>query len=470
MESISGSHRLSRDQDISYMASFERGRRSNALRLMPDSSLLNFADSTAMQAASFQLSYRWRGLKATMTYLEENHALSDAAHSVLSRDIILGVRYKAKVSHKLDLLLSVNHDDQLPWYRVDTSDPSLLAANTGNQRTSALGMLSYRPMTWLTFNLGTEGWYQHTAYTTRMPGAVFTLNGKDAIDMKDGALFGELEVAGKPGILSGGYRIEGNDLAGNFASPRLAYSKIFGPVNIKLAWSSAFRGPTVMNLNYGPPDEVLKAEYTTTKEAELGLRIGKSVSLTANAYDTRTTDPIAYVNDPSTGERYLNRDAAGSTGIDARFSIETKRTTLLAGFGKNDPGPMTGMKELLPDSTFTGTIGLPATRAYLILSWDIRPSLTLRGKGMWSSEVTSFQYASDDIKALPEAVVWPTELILNAGLTWRPGNSNRISIAADCRDLLDNGSTLVSPTMDVLTPFARNGRSFSLALSYKFVQ
>lgn len=470
MESVSGAHRLSRDQDISYMVSFEQGRRSNALRLMPDSSLLNFADSTVMQAVSFQLSYRWRGLKATMAYLQESYGVSDAAHAIMSRDIILGLEYKAKLSHKVDALLRFNHDDQLPGYLLDTSDPALLATNTGDQRTSILGTVSYRPMTWLSLDLGTEGWHQRTEYTTRMPGAVFVLNGKDAIEMNDGAVFGEIELAGKPGIFSGGYRIEGNELAGRSASPRLAYSKILGPVNIKLAWSSAFKQPTLMNLNYGPPDEALKAEYATTKEAELGFRLGKSVSLTANVYDTQIKDPIAYVNDPLTGERWINRDAAGSTGIDARFSVETKRTTVLAGLGTNDPIATKPTGELLADSTIKGSLGLPATRAYLVLAWDVRPSLTLRGKGTWSSEVTSFQYTGNDPKALPKAVVWPTELVLNAGLTWRPGNSNRLSIAADCRNLLDTERTLVSPTTDVLVPYALNGRSFTLGISYKFVQ
>ncbi len=470
LESVSGSFRISRDQDLSYMASFEHGRRSNALRLMPDSSLLNFADSTMMQASSFQLSYRWRGFKATMAYLEESYGVSDAAHSIMSRDIILGLQYKVKASRKVDGLLRFNHDAQVPWYRLDTTDPSLLAANTANQRVSALAMMSYKPTMWLTFNLGTEDWFQHTAYTTRMAGAEFALNGKDAINMQDGSIFGEVELAGKPGILSGGYRIEGNDLAGQFASPRLAYSKIFGPVNIKFAWSSAFKEPTVMNLNYGPPDAALKAEYATTKEAELGFRLGKSISLTANAYDTRIKDPITYMNDPLTGKRYYNRDAAGSTGIDARFSVETKRTTVLAGYGINDPIAMGNTGELVSDSTVKGVLGLPATRAYLVLAWDVLPSLTLRGKAVWSSEVTSLQYTSTDPKAQPEAMVWPTVLVLNAGITLRPANSNRLSIAADCRNLLDNQRTLVSPTTDVLTPYALNGRSFVVALSYKFVQ
>ncbi|MEO8733884.1 MAG: TonB-dependent receptor plug domain-containing protein, partial [Flavobacteriales bacterium] len=144
LESVSGSFRISRDQDLSYMASFEHGRRSNALRLMPDSSLLNFADSTMMQASSFQLSYRWRGFKATMAYLEESYGVSDAAHSILSRDIILGLQYKVKASRKVDVLLRFNQDAQVPWYRLDTTDPSLLAANTANQRTSALAMMSYK--------------------------------------------------------------------------------------------------------------------------------------------------------------------------------------------------------------------------------------------------------------------------------------------------------------------------------------
>jgi outer membrane receptor for ferrienterochelin and colicin len=51
-------------------------------------------------------------------------------------------------------------------------------------------------------------------------------------------------------MLNAGYRVEHNSLSGNFAAPRVAYTKVWGPMHMKLLWSQAFKTPTIANLNY----------------------------------------------------------------------------------------------------------------------------------------------------------------------------------------------------------------------------
>lgn len=469
MESVSGSHRLSRDQEISYMVSNERGRRSNAIRLLPDSTLLNFGDSTGMRTSTFQFNYRWRQLKLAMAFFEETYHLSNVSYGVQSRAVMFGLRYNARIARKLELSLRMDHSDQLPWQYINTTDPALQASNTENQRTSGRAVLSYKPIDWLTGRLGVDGYYQHSAYSLGNDGEVFNLNNEHSITMTDYAVFGELAVAGKPGMLTGSYRIEHNSLAGNFAAPQFAYTKVLGPMNVKVLWGRSFRIPTVMNLNYTPENEVLQPEYATTKAVELGAKFSKAISATVNLYDTRIQDPVEYVHHPVALDGYRNVKPTGTKGLDARFSWETKRITVLAGLGVNEHIAGATDPELsLADSTGQGYFGLPAQRAFLVVSCDVLHSLTLRAKALWADRKWSYQIAPGPEGDL-QLIEWPEELTFNAGLTWRPLNSDRLSIDADVRDLLDTGRTLVNPST-ITPPFALNGRTWSMKLIYKFIK
>ncbi len=469
-ESISGSHRLSRDQEISYMGSNERGRRSNALRLLPDSTLLNFADSTELRTSSFQLNYRWRSLKLSIAFIEETYGLSQQSYSLQSRAVMFGIGYDLKLSRKLELGLHLDHSDQLPWFHLNSTDPELLAANTENQHMQGRAILSYRPTPWLTGRIGVESYYQHTTFSMRSDGELFKMNDAHSIDMVDNAVFGQVALAGKPGMLSGSYRIEHNSLAGAFASPQIAYTKVLGPLNMKVLWGRSFRTPTVMNLNYSLGNEALRPEQATTKAAELGAKLGKTASVSVNVYNTQIDNPVMYVYAPAGTAGYRNGMPTGTKGVDARFNWETKRTTIMGGFGTFQRISMASDPELAQDSTGAVYPGLPANRAFLVVSWDAHTSFTLRAKAMWNDSRWSYGNTVAPDGAL-QLVEWPEELILSAGLTWHPWSSNRLGIELDVKNLLDTEQSIVAPVSTNYTPapFALNGRTVAMRFTYKFV-
>ncbi|MGV9012034.1 MAG: TonB-dependent receptor plug domain-containing protein [Flavobacteriales bacterium] len=465
--SVSGAHRLSRDQEISYMTSHESGRRSNAFRMLPDSTSLNFADSTATQANTFQFNYKWRDLQATMLYMDQVSSISDAVYSVEQRDLILGLSFDHKLSRKFEIRARVNHADQLPWYYVNVSDPDLLATNTNNQRTSGRASFIYKPAKWLSARVGTQLYHQNSTFYQRSGEALYTINEKRSITMDDAAVFGEIALSGKPGLLSAGYRMEHNSLSGSFFAPRVAYTKVWGPVHFKLLCSQAFKAPTIANLNYATGDKPLLAEKILTKEAEIGIKLFHGFNLNLNAYNTVVSDPIIYEFNAKTGDYYTNRPSSGTTGFDGRVSFENKRLTAMAGYGINQPLPGTDVPEMeLPDG-YAAFQGIPASRGYLLVSFDLLPVITLRAKSTWRDRTWSYQYVSGDTLSL---VAWPEELIFQAGITLHPGKSRRLSIDMDCRNMTDVDRTLVSPNNNATTPFGLNGREWTMALTYKFVQ
>ena len=467
---FSGAHRIGIDQDISYLASHTRGRRSNALRLLPDSTLLDFADSTGMEATSFQLNYRWKDLKASVVYMEETFAVSDAQYSMHLSDLLIGIEYSRKLGQLVDMVVKLDHTDQKPWNHVNTNDPVRSATNTNNQRTSAYGSVTYRPWHWLSARLGANAFHQHTAYTAREATPEFRMSGGPAVDMNDVALFMEVGVRGKFGALSAGYRYEFNDLSGQFVAPRVGYTKVLGRFHMKLLYGEAFRSPTVMNLNYSAADTSLRAERVTTYEGELGVKIGNVTSLTVNGYGTSITDPIVRATSGPEINTFVNREGAGSTGADVRFNTETKRTTILAGYGLYQTMDDARVAEYqLPDSLSSGFQGLPTQRAFLVLAYQISPSLTLHSRTTWRSELWSYQRTTTSGTAL-EPVRSPEELIVNAGLIIRPKASARITLNLGCRNVLDQQRTLLSPMGNGNTPFALNGREWTFSFIYRFVQ
>ena len=468
--SLSGAHRLSRDHEISYLIASTRGRLSNAHGLLPDGTPISYQDSTDAVATSFQFNYRWKQLKAFMSFQEENTDVSDALHQVLFRNVLFGAEYRRTLSKSLELTAKLVHADQSPWFHLNTINTDELTTNAENQRTSASLFLSYKPTNWLNLRVGAQAYHQRTRFQVNTPEAIFSLNGTPALAMNDGAAFAEATIHGVWGNLTAGQRVEHNDLAGDFTAPRLAYTLARGRFHGKLLWSKAFRIPTVMNMNYGPADGSLIAEHVTTTEAELGTKLGSSGQLSINIYETRIEDPIVHRYDSSATGSYVNRTSSGTKGFDLRFSIDREKWTVLAGFGMQRAITDADIPEhMLPDSISSGYQGIPSARAFAVVAWDASSHFTLRTRAQWQDAMWSYQY-QDTQQADLVLMEWPSELLLNAGLTIRPNGKDRLAIDLGCTNILDQERLVLSPSTNALSPLRLNGREWTLAVVFKFMQ
>lgn len=464
---ISGSQRLGREQEMSYLASYGRGQRSNALRQLPDGTWLNYADSTATQANTFQFNYRWRNLQATMLYMDQTSAVSNAAYGIQQRDIILGLTYQRRILRNFDVLARLNHADQLPWYYVNTSDQRLLATNANNLRTSCRAFIGYKPNKTFSLHIGAQFHHQESTFYLRSGQAVFNINGNRSLAMDGGAVFALASFNTKAGLLGAGYRLEQNSLAGAFRAARLSYTKVLGPINLKALWNTGFKVPPVMNINYALPGSTVLAETADTKELELGAKLFRGLHVTVNAFRTQVANPAVYIYDALAGDRYGSRPRTATEGLDVRITYESKKTTVLAGYGQNRPMEDIDVPELALPPGHEALQGIPAARGYVAASFEVLPSLTLRAKATWKDRAWSFQYTGGDTLSLME---WPAETVISAGITIRPKRSARFTIDLDCLNMADTRRYILGPTANGIIPFALNGREYTMALTYKFVK
>ena len=291
---VSGNNSLGLEQEVSYLASIHRGKRSNRQYTLPDGRAMDLGDSTAGQAACFQFGYRWRTLRAHVYYMDDNYEVSDGGYSVRMRDVILGLEQRKTIGERLSFGWKFSHADQIPWYYVNTTDDQRIGSNTSNVRTSVMGHGGYKPAKWFDLRLGVQAYRQISTFFVRN-GPRFMMNDGRTIAMHDIAFFTEVVSSGRLGDLSAGFRYEMNDLSGMFMAPRASYSKVAGRWHMKALASRAFKVPTIMNLNYGPADGTIAAEYANTLEMEMGIRTSDRDQLTGNLYRTSIQDPIVYV-------------------------------------------------------------------------------------------------------------------------------------------------------------------------------
>lgn len=466
--SISGAQRLSGQQDISYLVSRAQGNRSNASYPLPDGMPVNLADSTGFTANTFQLAYRWRNLKASTTYMEEQFHVAGQHYLVQMRDVMFALEQRTDLGRKLQLAWLASIADQAPWYYLNTDAPEQLASNTTDQRISAQAMFIYKPWECLSLRLGGQGYNQTTTYQWQGAEDSQDFNGKPSISFHSLAWIAEAAWHNRLGDLMAGYRQEEHALAGRFAAPRFAFTRVIGRFHGKLLWTEGYRIPALMNLAYGPGDMRMQAEHAATAEAELGFRFGKAIRLTANAYRTAITNPIVYSTGGPELDNYTNRPFSGTEGMDGRLQLEARHISLLAGAGAYRVLQGTDLPEAqinLPGATTFRA--LPGLRAFAALAVEAKPWLSLRGRAQWQSTRWSLQHTGAPDPGLVE---WPAAALLNTGITLRPGQKRRLVIDLGCDNLLDTPNVLLDPQSNLLMPFRRNGRQWTLGLTYKFVQ
>ncbi len=465
---LNGAHRISGQQEFSYIASVSRGNRSNANYLLGDSTAVNLADSTGYEANTFQLGYRWKSLKASAAYLEERHHVAGAPYVVQNRDLLLSLEQRTRLLPQLELEWRATHSEQAPWNFLNTDVPEELASNTTNQRTTAQATLAYKLWDKLTLRIGGQGYLQQSAYQWRGEGSAVFRNGQPTIHFNSLAWYMEAGWRSKIGALTAGFRQEHNELVGSFFAPRIAYTKVIGRFHGKLLWGQAYRIPSIMNITYGPLEESLKGETVTNLEAEAGLRIGHALRITANGYRTSVTNPIVYATEGLFIDNYINRSQSGTYGVDGRIQAETRKASFMAGIGSYRPLPGSDLKESTVEAPGAEALqGLPNMRVLAAIGFDATPWASLHGRLFWQSSAWSLQ----GYNGAPAALVhWPQQTDLFLGISLKPDKERRLRADIGCSNVLDEARVLVNPQSNNLMPFQLSGRQWQLGLSYKFVK
>jgi outer membrane receptor for ferrienterochelin and colicin len=468
---LSGQHRVSPDTELDYQAGLVLGQRFAPKGQLADGSPISYQDSSGNQTLSGFFRVLHKGFQGQFYVNDHMVSVSDALYDVQMRTVATQGTKRLTIGRKAQFDLTAHYRVQLPWSYTGLVSVDEYRTNTLDQRVSLNGTFLFKVNKALQLTWGISGYSDHFKYQDHHPEAVFAINGRRRIAVNDLAAFGEARLRGKWGSLLAGVRGEHHDLGGELASPRFAYTGLFGPFNVKAIHSTSFKMPTLQNVNAGRLDMAIRPEVVATQELEFGWRSGKGLNASIVAFRTRINDPIVYVlqADSSTTDSYINRGSSSSEGVEARVSYAHGKTLLTASFStyRADLSRTDLPEVVIPENAGGGFLGLPQTKATFLARFQLRENTRLGCSAIWNSDTWACQYTDTEqsVMELIQSPSW-TRVGFTVSHAFTSVKGLEMTVRAD--NLLDDRIAIHSPYNNGLSSLPLPGREFTLKLVYSF--
>lgn len=259
-----------------------------------------------------------------------------------------------------------------------------------------------------------------------------------------------------------GARYDKHNIVGSSFVPRIALTKLFDDLHVKLLYSNSFRAPGIKNIDLAYGGKI-KPEKTSVIEAEIGYVINKKYFITANIFDLIINDPIIYFieydnNGNYVGEGYKNFTKTGTQGLELQFL--TKDT-----WGKFEVNySFYQVKENTVTDYIVNTnkkmfIAQPQHKVNLIGSYNITQQLSLNSTLTYISE--RYSYTSNG-----QGKVDPITL-LNFNVLYNNIQNTQLDVMLGVKNLLDQKYEYIQPYNGGHANLPSSGIEYFIALNLK---
>lgn len=413
----------------------------------------------------------YKGLKARLLYDDQTTGATPAfgegvpGSKVRFRTALADLTYEWKFSDTLTLKPRLNARLHLPWQSTDESND--LFYDKSAMRVLAGMSANWTATSFLTVSGGVEGYVDHAWLNdTRIIGAQTTFGDENQISYGNIAAWVQGSLSTSFVNVTAGGRLEWHSTVGVNVAPRIALTKQFERVNLKLLYGGAFRSPGIENLNLGVG---LKAERTHVAEAELGVELGDVGFVSVNGFYTLLVAPITYGYDVATGEEsYRNAGAISTAGAEALLRLRGSMGHLNMSYSLAMPVVAEDVDTYLrPDGRSTPTlIGMPTHKFTLSGKLVMNKHLSLGGSALFLGDRYAFTSASDLLDGTGR-IGWVKEsLQLTAWLGVDAIGGTGLSAQIGVGNVLDAPVFYVQPYDGGLAPMPGRGREYFLRLNY----
>lgn len=329
-------------------------------------------------------------------------------------------------------------------------------------------VVDWEPSEALSVTAGVE-LYQETTTDNNYDPAGSTLYDPDhpgtpveSVEYQDLAVFAQAQWLNPVANLTVGARWEDHSQTGGAFVPRVALTRLFERVHVKLLAARAFRAPAVMNISLNPD---IKPETATVLEAEAGWQADDKTFVTANVFDIVIRDPTSYFYDETTdSEHYFNFDRTARRGLELELRrVEAwGRLTARAALARPADGDVPFFQVPGEEGWM---LGLPRETASLLAGIRLRDDLTLTPGLAWLGErraLTALDGDGDAVVTTLDAVA-----LLNLALDWREAfGVAGLELNLALHDALDEAPAFAQPYDSWHAPLPGPGRELALSLRY----
>ncbi|MGV3622186.1 MAG: TonB-dependent receptor plug domain-containing protein [Archangium sp.] len=414
----------------------------------------------------------WKGLKAR--FLFDNYVQGSSVgfgtaapgSFVIFRTIAGDVQYEAKVSDTVTLRPRVTARAYTPWQTRDEASDQFYDKTA--MRVLGGLTIGWAPIQSLDVTGGVEGYVDHGWLDSLvLTGAQTDFQGANTVTYGNVAGFVQgLWRTPYVNVAAGG-RLEWHSAIGVNVAPRVALTRQFDIVNVKLLYGGAFRSPSIENLNLNP---AVRAERTHVAEAEVGVQLGDVAYVAANGFYTVVQSPIVYGYDAATqSEGYVNGGAISTAGAEALIKLRGARGHLDVSYSLAVPVVADDVATyVVPGGGPTRFLGMPLHKFTLSGKLVMTDHLSLGGSAMYLGDRYAFLRGSPALDGTG-TVGWVSDgLLVTAWVGVDDLGVDGLSAQLGVGNLLDANIAFTQPYDGGIAPIPGRGREFFVRLGYAF--
>ncbi len=448
--------------DFSYSASFFLGRAQRSDRIYTDvlGSAYSMDGQSDIRNSHLNLGLTYKGL--SYRGVLEQHRLMERDHYVEALPYAVPIdfntyghrlQYERSLGEKGQVTAYLSHKRQRPWAVVGDETVGFIVNRYAERNVlGAIYSHDFSP----TFNMlgGAEATRDHAS--ADFMGLDPTVAPSSFTNQ---AAFAQGLWITEAGNLVLGARFDRHNQLGSSFSPRVAYTKAWTLMHVKLLAARAFRAPSLQPLEL---NRAIKPETTTTYEAEVGASLGPGLYATINLFDNLIRTPIIYANDGE-NDTYLNSGRMGSRGVEATLQWTGSLGSLNASYAWAQVKDSTVDLYAVPGHP-NQALGIPPSKFTLTGLWRMAPQWTLSVNLVRLAPKHAFTALETETETGLTRLSGETLVDLNLRYA---GGEDRISFGLGLSNVLDTAQRFAQPYRGDHAPLPGPSREVFLRVGYR---
>lgn len=455
---IVSNHQISKDTYVTLQAILRNSLRSTWTDYRSDNTPISYGDSTRINTQQLYLGITKKRFSSQLYLNNYTYNVSDEDYSIMMFGLAWQNQFSKHFSEKSSFNFKSVYNYQMPWFNLNNADPDIISTNTISQRFRVHALNETRLSSHLSWINGVQGYLQGGRIVSRSQ--TYDINDQNKIYFGDLAVHSELVYAGKAGIMRLAGRVEKNAFTPVLFAPRFAWNKSYQKWLFKFMINSAFKIPTIQNINLSVDSIDVKHETVKNLESSISYSPNTQSALEAIFYHTSIFDPIIYVTDSMQTDGYLNGNRIGSYGFDYRYHYNGNRFNVLAGFCVYEALHGPDIKELVVDKGMNKQmLGFPNHKTSLTCRVHLGESVDVFATGIYFGSFQAYDY--DDVGNYHLTKKGSTTLI-NTGIIVHPKKLKSLQVQCMLNNLFNQRFEVCSPAVNGIGSMPLYARQFTL--------
>ncbi|MBL7909964.1 MAG: TonB-dependent receptor plug domain-containing protein [Bacteroidia bacterium] len=454
-----------KDFEYSLSGIVGQGQRSNGVYTDFQDSSYSMTGNSQNDPAFFNAGIKYKGLSFRCvgdffkTSMRDGYGNVIAAGPVQDNfsSVFSELKYVLKVNDKLTITPRFNYKTQTPWQSESYSGKE--AYKRTASRTLGNLTASYNVDRHINFVLGSE--YFRDEAIDHIDSSYFS-NKQQKVSYYNYAFFAQGLIKTRFVNFILGARYDKHNEYGDAFVPRIGLTKKYGRFHFKALYSSAFRAPSIENINYRT-EAGIKPELTQVSEVEVGYQLTRKSFFTINVYDINTNNPIVYYTDSTSADFYINSGKSGTQGIEAEYTLKQKWGHIAVNYAYYSAANKEKIADYKVEDNSAALMAFANHKINLISSFNVTKDLSL-------SPTLSFYaprhgYTSVDSAGTSVVEQLAPTTLLNIYLRYETPLKG-LSVGVGAYDVLNQQFKFIQPYNGYHAPLPGPGREFVFRLQY----